>query len=382
MPTLTPAELKRYSRHFLLPEVGKQGQTRLKESSVLIVGLGGLGSPVSLYLAAAGIGRIGLVEFDVVDTSNLQRQILYGEKDVGLPKIEVAAERLREINPHVKLELHQKQLDGSNAEQIISNYDVVADGSDNFNTRYLVNDACVTCGVPNVYASINRFEGQASVFCAPDGPCYRCLFPGPPPADLVPSCAEAGVLGVLPGLLGTIQATEVIKRLLGIGEGLEGRLLLVDTLSMEFRTLGVARDPQCPVCGESPTITSSGAPAASCQPRSKPRQMNRIPEITVQEYQTLLESDNPPFLLDVRQPEEFATGNLGGTLIPLAMLPLRTMELEDRKSDALVVVHCHMGGRSAQAVQYLRMNGFDNVVNLRGGIQAWFQEIGPTHLKD
>jgi len=244
----SPAELRRYSRHFLLPEVGMDGQARLKDSSVLIVGAGGLGSPVALYLAAAGIGRIGLVDFDNVDESNLHRQILYGKSDVGRPKLEVAKERLLEVNPHIEIVLHPVRLDASNAIQIISAYDVVSDGTDNFAPRYLVNDSCVMANVPNAYASISRFDGQASVFCAPNGPCYRCLFAEPPPAELVPSCAEAGVLGVLPGLLGTIQATEVLKLLLGLGESLTGRLLLVDALSMQFRTLTVARNPECPVC--------------------------------------------------------------------------------------------------------------------------------------
>ena len=374
----SPAELRRYSRHFLLPEVGMEGQARLKDSSVLVVGAGGLGSPAALYLAAAGVGRIGLVDFDDVDESNLHRQILYGESDIGRPKLEAAKERLQETNPHIQIDLHPVRLDASNAAQIISTYDVVADGTDNFATRYLVNDACVMAGVPNAYASISRFDGQASVFSAPKGPCYRCLFAEPPPAELVPSCAEAGVLGVLPGLLGTIQATEVLKLLLGLGESLIGRLLLVDTLSMQFRTLTVTRNLQCAVCGEHPTITSLESSIVYCGPPSTGSSMNALLEITVQDYLALRDSDNPPFLLDVRQPEEHAVSSLGGTLIPLGELPLRVEELEDHKNDELLVVHCQMGGRSAQAVKYLRMNGFDNVINLKGGMKAWIEKIGPA----
>lgn len=382
MADFSPAELQRYSRHLLLPEIGVEGQAQLKESSVLIVGLGGLGSPVALYLAAAGVGRIGLVDFDVVDETNLHRQVLYGEGDVGLQKVEVAERRLREINPHIEFELHRERLDASNAEQVISRYGVVADGTDNFETRYLVNDVCVLAGVPNVYASINRFEGQASVFCVPDGPCYRCVFPEPPPEGLIPSCAEAGVLGVLPGLLGTIQATEVIKQLLGIGDGLVGRLQLVDALSMQFRSLTVLHDPACPVCGKESPNTPLNSTTVSWAPTLQTQPMNGIPEITVQDYLALRDSDKPPFLLDVRQPEENAAVNLGGTLIPLGVLPLRADELEGYKREELLVVHCQMGGRSAQAVQYLRGRGFENAVNLKGGILAWMQEIGDTVSKD
>ena len=359
-----------------------EGQTRLNDASVLIIGVGGLGSPVALYLAAAGVGRIGLVDFDNVDETNLHRQILYGESDIGRPKLEAAKERLQEANPHIQIDLHPVRLDAPNAAQIIRDYDVVADGTDNFATRYLVNDACVMAGVPNAYASISRFDGQASVFCAPEGPCYRCLFAEPPPAELVPSCAEAGVLGVLPGLLGTIQATEVLKLLLGLGESLTGRLLLVDALSMQFRTLTISRNPECPVCGENPSITSLETFAITCEPSSASSSMSAVPEITVQDYLSLRNSDNPPFLLDVRQPEEQIVSSLGGTLIPLSELPFRMEELESRKNDEMLVVHCQMGGRSAQAVQYLRMNGFDNVVNLKGGMKAWMEEIGPAVPQD
>ena len=374
----SPAELQRYSRHFLLPEIGMEGQLHLKNASVLIVGAGGLGSPVALYLAAAGVGRIGLVDFDNVDEANLHRQILYGESDIGRPKLEAAKERLQETNPHIQIDLHPVRLDASNTVQIISDYDIVADGTDNFATRYLVNDACVMAGVPNAYATVSRFDGQASVFCAPNGPCYRCLFPEPPPAELVPSCADAGVLGVLPGLLGTIQATEVLKLLLGLGDPLIGRLLLVDALSMQFRTLTVPRNPKCPVCGVHPSITSLETSSITCESTVPSSTSNTVPEISVRDYQILRDSDNPPFLLDVRQPEEQAVSTLGGILIPLGELPLRMGELEGRQNDELLVVHCRTGGRSAQAVQYLRMNGFDNVVNLKGGMKAWMEEIGPA----
>ncbi len=377
----SPAESRRYSRHVLLHEIGMDGQTRLRNSSVLIVGVGGLGSPVALYLAAAGVGRIGLVDFDQVDESNLHRQVLFAESDIGRLKLDAAKDRLHDANPHIQLDLHPVRLDVSNALQTITGYDVVADGTDNFATRYLINDACVMANVPNVHASISRFDGQASVFCAPDGPCYRCIFEEPPPAGLVPSCAEAGVLGVLPGLLGTIQATEVLKLILGIGDGLIGRLLLVDALSMQFRSLTIPRRSQCPVCGDNPSITSLVSDSVYCQPASLsslPSSMNELPEITVNDYLILRNSDNPPILLDVRQPEEHVASNLGGMLIPLGELPSRLGELAGYEKDEILVVHCQMGGRSAQAVQFLRANGFDNVFNLKGGMNAWATEIAPA----
>ncbi len=378
----SPGELRRYSRHFLLPEIGIEGQERLKASSALVVGVGGLGSPVALYLAAAGVGRIGLVDFDEVDESNLHRQILYGESDISRPKLEVAKARLVGANPHVEIELHAAPLDAENALEIISDYDVVADGSDNFATRYVVNDACVQSGTPNAYASISRFDGQASVFSTPDGPCYRCLFPESPPDHLVPSCGDAGVLGVLPGLLGTIQATEVLKLLLGIGENLIGRLLLVDSLSMRFRSMDVQRDPDCRVCCTFSALPSSNPSIKSYESSGAAPPMNNVPEISVQEYMVLRDSVSPPFLLDVRQPEEMAAANIGGTLIPLGELSSRLEELSAYREDALLVVHCHMGGRSAQAVQFLRMNGFENVVNMKGGMLAWMAEIGSTASHD
>ncbi len=377
---LTPEELRRYSRHLTLPEFGMEGQKRLKRSSVLIIGAGGLGSPVALYLAAAGVGRIGLVDFDVVDETNLQRQVLYTTQDVGRPKVEVAAERLRALNPYVEIETYPVQLRADNALELIGQYDVVADGTDNFTTRYLVNDACVLTGTPNVYASIFRFEGQASVFATREGPCYRCLYPEPPPPGLVPSCAEGGVLGVLPGLLGTIQANEVIKVLTGIGEPLVGRLLLVDALTMHFQEMKLMKDPACPVCGEHPTITSLQEYTMYCGVPGNGQHtlvQEEVPEITVEELQEWLEKDAPPLLLDVREPFERAIVNIGGTFIPLRELPERLQELEDFRNHP-VVVYCRSGVRSAQAVALLREAGFTQAFNLRGGILAWREQVDPT----
>ena len=360
---MTTDAAERYSRQMRLPEVGPAGQARLAAASVLVVGAGGLGSPVALYLAAAGVGRIGLVDFDRVDTSNLHRQMLYSTADVGRPKLDAAVERLRALNPHVTVEPHAVRLDASNAEPLIGAYDIVADGTDTFATRYVVNDACVATGRPNAFASISRFSGQASVFAAPGGPCYRCLFPEPPPAGLVPSCAEGGVLGVLPGLVGTLQATEVLKWLLGIGDPLVGRLLLVDALDMTFRTLTVEPDPTCRVCSKRNNSLTSSAPVT-------------IPELGPRDLKALLDSDAPPFLLDVRGPDEQAIAEIGGALLPLNELPWRVDELAGHK-DNLVVVHCRSGARSAQAVQFLRERGY-NAVNLRGGILAWSAEVDPS----
>lgn len=360
-------ETNRYRRQILLPEVGAVGQARLGAASVLVVGAGGLGSPVTLYLAAAGVGRIGVVDFDRVDSSNLHRQILYSTQDVGRTKLEAAEERLRALNPHVSVVRHETRLDTANAESIIRAYDVVADGTDTFATRYVVNDACVATGRPNAFASVSRFSGQASVFAAQGGPCYRCVFPEPPPAGLVPSCAEGGVLGVVPGLLGTVQATEVLKLLLGIGDSLIGRLLLIDALDMRFQTLQIEKDPACPVCGRGDTGT--------LPPPSPPAVT--IPEIGPRDLKRLLESDAPPFLLDVRQAEEQAIADIGGALLPLNELPWRVDELAPHRDDPMVVVHCRSGARSAQAVQYLRERGF-NAVNLRGGILAWSADVDPS----
>ncbi|MDX1530443.1 MAG: molybdopterin-synthase adenylyltransferase MoeB [Rhodothermales bacterium] len=374
-------ERGRYARHLILPEVGPEGQRKLKAASVLLVGAGGLGSPLALYLAAAGVGRLGLVDFDVVDETNLQRQVLHGTKDVGRPKLESARDRIRDVNPHVQVDLHPVRLTSENALAIVREYDVVADGTDNFPTRYLVNDACVLTGTPNVYASIFRFEGQVSVFCTEAGPSYRCLYEEPPPPGLVPSCAEGGVLGVLPGLVGTIQATEVIKLLLGIGEPLIGRLLLIDALTMEFRTLRVQRDPRWPAGAPHPTVTELIDYEAFCgippAPPNGQAAEPEVPEVTVEELKDRIDRGEAPFLLDVRKPSEYAIANLGGTLIPVDELPDRLDELEAHR-DEHFVVHCRSGARSAKAVKLLREAGFRDPVNLKGGILAWSDAIDPS----
>ncbi len=381
--TLTPEELRRYSRHLILPEVGLEGQKKLKAASVLLVGAGGLGSPLALYLAAAGVGRLGLVDFDVVDETNLQRQVLHGTKDVGRPKLESARDRILDINPYVQVDLYETRLTSENALDIIKEYDLVADGTDNFPTRYLVNDACVLAGKPNVYASIFRFEGQVSVFATPDGPCYRCLYPEPPPPGLVPSCAEGGVLGVLPGLVGTIQATEVIKLILGIGTPLIGRLLLIDALHMQFRTLKVRKNPDCPICGEHRTIHElidyeqfCGLPPRNGEAATQAE--STVPEITVHELKARLERGDRPIILDVRKPYEVQIASIGhDVLIPVDELPERLAELEPYR-DREIVVYCRSGARSAQATKLLREAGFRDVKNLKGGILAWSQEIDPS----
>ena len=378
---LTSDELRRYSRHLILPDVGVEGQRRLKASSVLLIGAGGLGSPLAMYLAAAGVGRLGLVDFDVVDESNLQRQVLHGTKDVGRPKLRSAQDRLADLNPHVHVELYERRLTSENALGLLQGYDAVADGTDNFPTRYLVNDASVMAGVPNVYASIFRFEGQASVFGTPEGPCYRCLYPEPPPPGLVPSCAEGGVLGVLPGLVGTIQATETIKLLLGIGEPLVGRLLLIDTLAMRFRTLKVRKNPDCPVCGDPPTQTElidyeafCGLPSRSANGQTSE---SDVPEMTVGELKARMDRGEAPFVLDVRKPFEREIASLGAPQIPLDELDGRLGELAAHR-DEEVVVHCKSGARSAKAVRKLREAGFEKAINLKGGILAWSREIDPS----
>jgi adenylyltransferase/sulfurtransferase len=381
---LSPDELKRYSRHLTLPDVGREGQEKLKAASVLLVGAGGLGSPAALYLAAAGVGRIGLVDFDQVEESNLQRQVLYGTSQVGAPKLEVAKERLMDLNPHVTIETHDLRLTSDNALDIIDDYDIVADGTDNFPTRYLVNDACVMTGTPNVYASIFRFEGQVSVFATEDGPCYRCLYEEPPPPGLVPSCAEGGVLGVLPGLVGTLQATEVIKQICGIGDPLVGRLLMIDALPMNFRTLQVQRNPDCPVCGDEPTQTElidyeafCGLPSgdgASGTAQTDDTDMSDTPEISVQALKKRRDDGDGPFVLDVREPHEAEIASIGADrLIPLDQLEDRLDELDDVR-DEEIVVHCRSGGRSAEAVETLRAKGFD-AKNLAGGVLAWSDEV-------
>jgi adenylyltransferase/sulfurtransferase len=370
---LTKDELRRYDRHLILPEVGPEGQKKLKSASVLCIGAGGLGSPLALYLAAAGVGRIGLVDFDVVDESNLQRQILHDTPSVGTPKLTSAKKRLLALNPHIAVETHEVRLTSENAIELFKKYDVVADGTDNFATRYLVNDACVLTGKPNAYGSIFRFEGQLSVFGAKDGPCYRCLYPEPPPPGLVPSCAEGGVLGVLPGVIGTMQAIETIKLILGIGKPLVGRLMLYDALEQSWRTLKVKKNPACPVCGDHPTITAPIDYEAFCGLKEKP--VSTIPEITVEELKAKLDKKEKFVLLDVREPHEYEIAKIPGSkLIPLGDLPKRVGELD---KGAPLVVHCKMGGRSARAVTFLRQQGFD-ATNVAGGIHDWSERIDPS----
>jgi molybdopterin/thiamine biosynthesis adenylyltransferase/rhodanese-related sulfurtransferase len=374
---LNNEEIARYSRHLIMPEVALDGQKQLKASKVLTVGTGGLGSPLALYLAAAGVGTIGIVDFDVVDESNLQRQIIHGTSDVGRPKVESAYDKLKDINPNVEVRVHEEALTSENAFEIFEDYDVIVDGTDNFPTRYLVNDACVLLNKPNVYGSIFRFEGQASVFFAEEGPCYRCLYPEPPPPGLVPSCAEGGVLGILPGAIGTIQATETVKLLLGIGEPLIGRLLLYDALGMSFREMKLRKDPNCPVCGENPTVTElidyqefCGIPQANAA-----EQENGVPEITVNELKQKLDNSEEINVLDVREPHEYEVANIGVRLIPLGELPQRLAELEQ---DDILAIHCKTGARSARAVKLLQDAGFQNVYNVKGGITAWSEEIDPS----
>jgi adenylyltransferase/sulfurtransferase len=363
-----------------MPEVALDGQKKLKSAKVLTVGTGGLGSPLALYLAAAGIGTLGIVDFDVVDESNLQRQILHGTSDVGRPKVESACDKIKDINPNVEVVIHEEALTSENALEIFEDYDVIVDGTDNFPTRYLVNDACVLSGKPNVYGSIFRFEGQASVFYAEEGPCYRCLYPEPPPPGLVPSCAEGGVLGILPGAIGTIQATETVKLILGIGEPLIGRLLLYDALGMSFREMKLRKDPNCPVCGENPTVTElidyqefCGVPQAQAA-----ESVDELPEITVGELKEKLDAGEEVAVLDVREPHEYEVANLeaqGAKLIPLGELPNRLSELNQNDK---VAVYCKTGGRSAKAVKILQDAGFGNVYNVEGGITAWSEEIDPS----
>jgi adenylyltransferase/sulfurtransferase len=375
---LSAQEVARYSRHLIMPEVALDGQKRLKASSILLIGAGGLGSPLGLYLAAAGIGRIGLVDFDVVDFSNLQRQVLHGTADVGKSKLNSARDRLQAINPEVRLDLYETRLDSSNALSIFEPYDIVIDGTDNFPTRYLVNDACVLLKKPNVYGSIFRFDGQASVFYPPEGPCYRCLYPQPPPPGEVPSCAEGGVLGILPGLIGVVQATEAVKLILGKGSPLIGRLLLYDALQMTFQEFKVRRDPTCPLCGDRPTITKlidyeefcgmgRGQPAAQAAPGEESW------ELTVDELKQRLDRKDDVFILDVRNPEEYQICKLPGSkLIPLPELAGRLGELDKARE---MIVHCKSGMRSQRAINYLRQHGFSKLKNLKGGILAWADRV-------
>jgi molybdopterin/thiamine biosynthesis adenylyltransferase/rhodanese-related sulfurtransferase len=378
-PPFSAEEVRRYARHLILPGVGPEGQARLKAARVLIVGAGGLGSPAALYLAAAGVGTLGLVDFDTVDESNLHRQVLFGSGDVGRSKLAAARERLAQTNPHVEVVPFEERLTSKNALEILKGFDVVADGTDNFATRYLVNDACVLLGKPNVYASVFRFEGQASVFWAAKGPCYRCLYAEPPPPDLVPSCAEGGVLGVLPGLLGVLQATETVKLILGTGESLVGRLLLFDALSMRFREMRVRKDPQCAVCGPNPTVTAlidyeafCGGPGALV---SSAPMHDHVPEVSVEDLKAMRDRGEALVLVDVREPPEWAISDLPGSVkIPLGALP-QSLEKLSKEDD--IVVYCRTGGRSTNAVQFLMQHGYEKARNLAGGINKWAERIDP-----
>ena len=370
---LSVEELQRYSRHLIMPEVTSEGQHRLKAARVLCIGAGGLGSPAALYLAAAGVGTLGIVDFDDVDLSNLQRQILHGTKDIGRGKLDSARDRLHDINPQIGIELHKCRFSSENASQIVARYDVVVDGSDNFPTRYLSNDVCVFARKPNVYGSVFRFEGQTTVF-APHlgGPCYRCLFPEPPPPESVPNCAQAGVLGVLPGIIGMLQAIETLKLILGIGEPLVGRLLHFDALKVKFRELNLRRDPECPVCGDNPTILSPIDYEQFCGMRDE----EAIPEMSPHELKRKIDAGEPFELIDVREPFEYEIARIDGAkLIPLGEI---TERLDELSGEQLMVVHCHSGKRSAQAARLLQQRGFTNVYNLEGGIDAWSDQIDPN----
>ncbi|HXJ16651.1 MAG TPA: molybdopterin-synthase adenylyltransferase MoeB [Candidatus Polarisedimenticolia bacterium] len=374
---LSKEEVLRYSRHLIMPEVGMEGQLKLKQAKVLCIGTGGLGAPLGLYLAAAGVGRIGVVDFDSVDYTNLQRQVLFGTSDVGQPKIEAAARRLRDLNPEIQIDTFETRLTSENALDVFKDYDVIVDGTDNFPTRYLVNDACVLLAKPNVYGSIFRFEGQITVFGYPGGPCYRCLYPEPPPPGLVPSCAEGGVLGVLPGIVGTIQAAETLKLIIGRGESLIGRLLLFDALGMRFRELKLRKNPECPVCGEHRTVTKLIDYDQFCGIRGEEAAMTtaNVPEITPRELKLRLDRGDDLFILDVREMHEYQICNLRGHLIPLGELSRRVHELDSSRE---IVAHCRSGKRSADAVEFLRKAGFRKIWNLKGGILAWSDEVDST----
>ena len=379
LPILSNEEIARYSRHVIIPEVGMQGQRKLKAASVLMIGTGGLGAPLGMYLAAAGVGRLGLVDFDVVDASNLQRQIIHGTKDIGRPKISSAKDRLQDINPHVEIETHETRVTSENALRLFVNYDVIVDGTDNFPTRYLVNDACVLTGKPNVYGSIFRFEGQASVFWAERGPCYRCLYPEPPPPGLVPSCAEGGVLGVLPGIIGAIQANETIKIILGAPDILVNRLVLFDAWRMRFRELKLRKNPECPVCGDNPTIKKLIDYEEFCGVRQQPQAetQNTMEEITATELKQRLDHGDDIQIIDVREPHEYEIAQIPNSrLIPLGQVLGRMNEIDPERE---TVVHCKMGGRSAKAIEALKRTGFTgHLINLKGGITAWSNEVDPS----
>jgi len=382
---LNAEEIKRYSRHLIMPEVGMDGQKKLKAGSVLCIGAGGLGSPAAMYLAAAGVGRIGMVDFDVVDFSNLQRQLLHGTSSVGRSKLDSAKDRLHDLNPHVEIDTYETTVTSDNALDLFRPYDVILDGTDNFPTRYLVNDACVLTGKPNAYGSIFRFEGQASVFGTKEGPCYRCLYPEPPPPGLVPSCAEGGVLGVLPGIIGVIQATEAIKLILGVGEPLIGRFLIYDALKMRFRELKLRKDPDCPVCGTHPTVTKLIDYEQFCGIRPEPAAAQPT-GAAVNEWETTsvdlkkrIDAGDDVFILDVREPNEYQICKIpGSVLIPLGELPRRYAELPKDKD---IVAHCKMGGRSAKAMEFLQTVGFKRVKNLKGGILDWIDKVDPSQPK-
>ncbi len=377
---LSKEEIQRYSRHLIMPEVGMEGQLKLKRARVLTIGTGGLGAPLGLYLAAAGVGHLGLVDFDVVDSSNLQRQVTFTTADVGKPKSEAAKARLSALNPAIEIVSYETRLTSDNALELFRDYDIIVDGTDNFPTRFLVNDACVLLGKPNVYGSIFRFEGQATVFGYPDGPCYRCLYPEPPPPGLVPSCAEGGVLGVLPGIVGSIQAMETIKLILGAGEPLVGRLLLFDALAMRFRELKLKKNPDCPLCGTHRTITKLIDYEEFCGIRGEeaPAMTDGIQEITATELKARQDRGDKLFILDVREPHEYQICNLNGKLIPLGELPRRVNELD---SSVEMVVHCRSGKRSADAIHFLQTAGFKKLLNLKGGVLAWADEVDPRMPK-
>src|SRR5437588_5001654 len=374
--TLSKEEILRYSRHLIMPEVGMEGQLALKKASVLLIGTGGLGAPLGMYLAAAGIGRIGLVDFDVVDHTNLQRQIIHGTKDVGRKKLDSAADTMLDINPHIQIDRHEAALTSENALQILRDYDIIVDGTDNFPTRYLVNDACVLLGKPNVYGSIFRFEGQATVFAYEGGPCYRCLYPEPPPPGLVPSCAEGGVLGILPGTIGLIQATETVKLILGIGEPLVGRLLLYDALAMRFRELKLRRNLECPVCGDHPTIHELIDYQQFCGIPNQPHEPVAVEgDIEPTEVKAKMDRGDQFVLIDVREPHEYQICSIpNAKLIPLGDLPKRVNELDSADE---IIAHCKSGMRSAKAVEFLKQAGFRKVRNMKGGIMAWSGKVDP-----
>ena len=375
--SLSNEEILRYSRHLIMPEVGMEGQLKLKNAKVLLIGTGGLGAPLGLYLAAAGVGKLGLVDFDVVDFTNLQRQVTFGTSDIGKHKSAAAQARLSNLNPDIEVLSFETQLTSGNALELFKDFDIIVDGTDNFPTRYLVNDACILLGKPNVYGSIFRFEGQATVFGTPDGPCYRCLYPEPPPPGLVPSCAEGGVLGVLPGIVGSIQAMETIKLILGTGDSLVGRLLLFDALGMKFRELKLRKNPDCPMCGKNRTIHQLIDYYEFCGVRGEeaPAPDLQVPEMTPRELKMHLDRGDDLYILDVREPHEYQICNIKGHLLPLGELPRRVHELDSSRE---IVAHCRSGKRSAEAVDFLRKAGFRKIHNLKGGILAWSDEVDPS----